>query len=386
MRLIERYLFRQLLTPTLLAAAALGAVGLLSQSLGRLDIIIEQRQTAWVYLQVILLAMPQLMNLILPIAIFVAALVALNRLQTDHELVVCQAGGMSRWRLISPALRLATLAVLVGLAVNLWVQPASYRAMREIVSAARSDVAATLVREGEFSEPAPGLTVYGQTVDADGKIRNLFIHHRKPDGGATTYTAREGRITERGGKPVLVMRNGSNQEFSTTGVLNYLSFEEYALELATFLNTSDTVTYKASDRYLHELFYPDLTQAYEKKNREKLLAEGHSRLASPLYSLAFMAMALAAVLGSSFSRLGYGRRIAVIGAAAAGVRIIGFAVQAACEDTPALNILQYLIPLAAIAWGLGQLYRPVRRRHGWREWLPFGIAEPRKSPVTGVAA
>ena len=48
-------------------------VGLLSQSLGQLDIIIEQRQTAWVFLKVIVLAMPQLLNLILPIAVFVAA-------------------------------------------------------------------------------------------------------------------------------------------------------------------------------------------------------------------------------------------------------------------------------------------------------------------------
>ena len=385
MRLIERYLFRQLLTPTLLAAAALGAVGLLSQSLGRLDIIIEQRQTAWVYLQVILLAMPQLMNLILPIAIFVAALVALNRLQTDHELVVCQAGGMSRWRLISPAVRLAVLAVLLGLFVNLWIQPAPYRAMPEIVSAARSDLAATLVREGEFSEPAPRLTVYGQTVEPDGKILNLFIHHRKPDGGATTYTAREGRITYRGGAPVLVMRHGSNQEFSTAGVLNYLSFEEYALELSPFLDTADSVTYKASDRYLHELFFPDLSQTYEKKNRDKLLAEGHARLASPLYSLTFMAMALAAVLGSSFSRLGSGRRIAVVGGAAAVVRIIGFVVESAAQDTPAVNVLQYVAPLLAAAWGFGQLYRSVRRRHGWREWLPFGFSETRTSPAAGVA-
>lgn len=375
MRLIERYLFRQLLTPTLLAAAALGGVGLLSQSLGRLDIIIEQRQTAWVYLQVIMLAMPQLMNLILPIAIFVAALVALNRLQTDHELVVCQAGGMSRWRLISPAVKLAVLAVLVGLFVNLWVQPASYRAMREIVTAAKTDLAATLVREGEFSEPASGLTVYGQTVESDGKIRNLFIHQRKEGGGATTYTAREGRITYRGGEPVLVMRHGSNQEFSTTGVLNYLSFDEYTLELAPFIDRPDQLVYKASDRYLHELFYPDLTQEYERKNRDKLVAEGHSRLSAPLYSLTFMAMALAAVLGASFSRLGYGRRIAVTGAAAAVIRIAGFVAQSASEDSPMLNVFQYLIPLAAAAWAFGQLYRPVRRRQGWREWLPFGIED-----------
>lgn len=377
MRLIERYLFRQLLTPTLLAAAALGGVGLLSQSLGQLDIIIEQRQTAWVFLKVIVLAMPQLMNLILPIAIFVAALVGLNRLQADHELVVCQAAGMTRWRIISPAMRLAAMAVLIGLFVNLFVQPASYRAMREIVFAAKTDLAATLVRKGEFTQPAPRLTVYGQEVDPDGLIHNLFIHQRSDNGGATTYTAREGRITYRDGEPVLVMRHGSNQEFSRAGVLNFLSFDEYALELSPFLSSNDSITYKASDRYLHELFYPDLGGAYERKNKDKLLAEGHSRIASPLYSLAFMAMALAAVLGGSFSRLGYARRIAITGAAAALVRIIGFAVQAASEDSPGLNAVQYVIPLAATAWAFGQLYRPVSRRSGWREWLPFGVAEPK---------
>lgn len=374
MRLIERYLFRQLLTPTLLAAAALGAVGLLSQSLGQLDIIIEQRQTAWVFLKVIVLAMPQLLNLILPIAVFVAALVGLNRLHAEHELVVCYAAGMSRWRVISPGIRLAVLATLVGLVVNLWVQPAAYRAMREIFYAAKTDLAATLVREGEFTEPAPRLTVYGQTVESDGKIVNLFIHHRTEQGGATTYTAKEGRITYRDGAPVLLMRNGSNQEFSRNGVLNYLSFEEYALDLTPFLNTRQGVTYEASDRYLHELFFPDLSRSYERKNRDKLITEGHARLASPLYSIAFMAMAFAAVLGSSFSRLGYGRRIAIAGAAAALVRIAGFAVQSASEDSPWLNLAQYLIPASAAAWAFGQLFRRVERRQGWREWLPFGGA------------
>lgn len=379
MRLIERYLFRQLLTPTLLAAAALGGVGLLSQSLGQLDIIIEQRQTAWVFLKVIFLAMPSLVNLILPISIFVAALVSLNRLQSDHELVVCQAGGMSRWRLISPALKLAVMAVMVGLLVNLWIQPASYRAMRAIVFAAKTDLASTLVREGEFSEPAPRLTVYGQSVDHDGLIHNLFIHHRLPDGAAVTYTAREGRITYRHKDPVLVMRHGSNQQFSRDGVLNYLSFDEYALELKPFLNPNDTINYKTSDRYLHELFFPDLSQPREAKNRDKMLAEGHFRLSSPLYNLAFMAIALAAVIGSDFSRMGYGRRIAVASGAAAVARIIGFAVQAASEDTPGLNVLQYLVPLAATAWAFSQLFRPVRKRTGWRDWLPFAVAEPKEA-------
>ena len=365
MRLIERYLFRQLLWPTLLATAALGGVALLSQSLSALDIIVDQRQSALVFVQVTLLALPMLINMILPIAVFVAALVALNRLQTEQELVVASAGGLSRWKLASPGLRLAVLATLLGLIINLWVQPLSYRTMRQVLFEARTDIAATLVREGEFTEPVSGLTIYGQTVERDGTIRNLFIHQEMAGGGAATYTAKQGRVARRDGAPVLVMEQGSTQQFSRRGVLNFLTFEEYAFDLAPMMKDADKIRYKASDRYLHELFFPDLSDKEERDNQLRYLAEGHSRLASPLYNITFMAMALGAVIGASFSRLGYGRRIAMVAGLAALVRILGFAVQAAADDSVWLNIGQYLIPIAGAWWGFRQVFRnPVRRKRG----------------------
>jgi lipopolysaccharide export system permease protein len=357
MRLIERYLFRQLLGPTLLATAALGGVALLSQSLSALDIIVDQRASALVYLKVTVLALPQLINMILPIAVFVAALVALNRLQSEQELVVASAGGLSRWKLISPGVRLAVYATLLGLALNLWVQPLSYRTMREVLFEARTDLAATLVREGEFTEPVSGLTIYGQTVERDGLIRNLFIHQEMPGGGAATYTAEEGRVARRDGAPVLIMQQGSTQQFSRRGVLNFLTFEEYAFDLGPMMQGSENIRYKASDRYLHELFFPDLSVKEERDNRLKYLAEGHSRLSSPLYNITFMAMALGAVVGAGFSRLGYGRRIAMVAAVAAFTRIVGFAVQAACDDNALLNIGQYLVPIAGAWWGFSQVFR-----------------------------
>ena len=367
MRLIERYLFRQLLGPTLLATAALGGVALLSQSLSALDIIVDQRASALIFVKVTLLALPMLINMILPIAVFVAALVALNRLQTEQELVVAAAGGLSRWRMISPAVRLATFAVLLGLVINLWVQPLSYRSMRQTLYEARTDLAATLVREGEFTEPLSGLTIYGQTVERDGRILNLFIHQELPGGGAATYTATEGRIGRRDGAPVLIMSQGSTQQFSRRGVLNFLTFEEYAFDLGPFLAGGERIRYKASDRYLHELFFPDLTVEGEQENRLKYLAEGHSRLASPLYNITFMALALGAVVGAGFSRLGYGRRIAVFSGIAAFVRILGFAMQAACDDNALLNIGQYLVPLGGAWWGFAQCFRrPIKRRRRGR--------------------
>src|ERR1700760_561074 len=129
MRLIERYLLRQLLGPTILAVTALSIVAMLSQTLGALDIIVNQGQSAFVLIKLTLLALPQLMVMVLPIALFVAGLVALNRLHTEQEIVVCFASGMSRWRVISPAMRLAAVATLFCLFFNLWISPLGGRAL-----------------------------------------------------------------------------------------------------------------------------------------------------------------------------------------------------------------------------------------------------------------
>jgi len=357
MRLIQRYLFRQMLLPTLLATAALVAVALLSQTLGALEIVVDNRQTAAVFAKVILLTLPHMLSLVLPVALFVAALVALNRLHTEQEIVVCFAGGMSRKDVSAPALRLAIFAALLTLVVNLWVQPAAYRTMRGELFRIRTDLAASLVREGEFTQPATGLTVYAQKVDAEGELINLFIHEERPNSTSATFAARSGRTGYRSGRPVLVMRNGTNQAYDSKGVLNHLAFDEYVFDLAPYLNTQEQIHYKISDRYLHELMFPDLTQGWERENRKKMLAEAHYRLASPIYDLTFVALALLAVIGGSFSRMGYGRRIIVASAAAVIIRIIGVGTQAAADASPILNVAQYLAPLVPFVACLWLLFR-----------------------------
>jgi lipopolysaccharide export system permease protein len=366
MRLIDRYLLRQLVGPTLWSVVAATALALLSTSLTQLDLIVSGGQNALIFLKATALAMPQLINMVLPVSVFVAALVTLNRLQTDQELAVCFAGGMSRWRVISPAFRLAGVLTLASLVINLWVQPTAHRAMREVLFEVRTNLVSSLIREGEFSQPAPGLTVYAQSVDRNGEIRNLFIHRFKDDGGATTYTADTGRLVMKDGAPILRLFRGSTQELSPEGVLNYLTFDDYPFELNTFLRTEERVHFKPSDRYLHELLFPDLTQDWETRNEKKLYAEGNARLSTPLYILTFMALAVWAILGGAFSRLGYGRRIALAGGVAAVTRILGFIAVSAAESNVWINLLQYLIPLGGMVWALQAVFRQTRRESGGR--------------------
>ncbi|HVM99696.1 MAG TPA: LPS export ABC transporter permease LptF [Caulobacteraceae bacterium] len=349
MRLIQRYLFRQLLGHSLVATAALTGVAVLTASLSALDILVNDRQSPVVFTEITLLATPQIIALIMPLALCVAGLVGLNRLHTEQEIVICFAGGMSRWRVAAPALRLAAVFALLNLVINLWVQPLCFREMRAVLSAVRADIATTMIRPGEFTHPSPGLTVFAQSMDDSGVIKNLFIDQAtEKNGGSATYMAGDGVLAKRNGAPVLILHNGSIQQFSKSGVLNVLSFNEYVLDLRPLLQIESRVLYHPSDRYLHELFFPDLRHDWERRNLKKLYSEGNGRLATPLYDLAFMSLALAAVLGGAFSRLGYGTRIAVAGVAGLGVRVTGFIAAAAADGNPALNPLQYSPPLICL--------------------------------------
>jgi lipopolysaccharide export system permease protein len=72
--------------------------------------------------------------------------------------------------------------------------------------------------------------------------------------------------------------------------------------------------------------------------------------------------------------MGYGRRIVAVSAGAAAARIAGFSVEALCGHNPWLNLLQYLIPLAAAAWAFRSLFRQRISR-------PIAIR-----PLTGVTS
>jgi lipopolysaccharide export system permease protein len=368
----QRYLFRNVLRTLLAIVGGLALIALLTQGLTQIDLIVENRQSLLVYLWVSCLAAPQIISLLTPIALFVATAAALNLAHRENEIVVAQAAGMSNWGVASPVLRLATIAALLHLGLNLWVQPAAYREMRQTVSDASSDLVASLVQAGQFTQHPGGLTTFAREV-AGPEMKDILINDSRTPSQTVTYIARTGVIALMEGKPAIVMRNGLAQQLGESGALEALRFEQSTFDLAPFVNDQKAVILKESDRYLPELFYPDMTNYYDNANVERLLAEGHARISAPLLDIAMAMLAVFAVLGGDYSRQGYGRRIALASAAALGLRLTTFAAVSAGEDDPALNALQYLIPLAVIVFISFRFFRekPLSKTLGRRLTLPL---------------
>ncbi|MBB4082728.1 LptF/LptG family permease [Brevundimonas lenta] len=348
------------------ACAALAGIGILSQSLDQLEFIVERGQSVWVMVKLTLLAVPQLLAVIIPIGLFVGALISLTRLQREQELTAVFASGVTRWSAIRPAARLAIIAALLTLAITTVVQPWAQRQARAETFAVRTDLAALLVEEGRFVQGPEGLTVYVQQIEQNGLLKNLFAYVQDGD-RTTTWDAAEARFSRIDGQPYLTLLNGSWQRYSSRGVLEYLSFGRYELPLAQYTDVTEDIRFKPADLYLTQLFNPSPRDLEKVGSAAQLAAEGHSRLSAPLYALMAMAMALAAIMGGQFSRTGYGLRIAKAAAAFLLVRIVGYGIVAASAWNGWLNVFQYLLPILATVVALRLLFRALkpRRRRSW---------------------
>jgi lipopolysaccharide export system permease protein len=369
MTLIQGYLFRQIARPVVGACAALAGIGILSQSLEQLEVIVERGQSVWVMVKLTLLAVPQLLAVIIPIGLFVGALIALTRLQREQELTAVFASGVTRWSAIRPAVGIAVMAAVLTLIVTTVGQPWAQRQARAEAFAVRADLAVLLVEEGVFKQGPNGLTVYVQQIEQNGLLKNLFVYVAEGD-RVTTWDAAEARFSRIDGQPYLTLLNGSWQRYSSRGVLEYLSFDRQVMPLAQYTEVTERVRYKPSDLYLTQLFNPSPDDLEQVGPAGELMAEGHSRLSAPLYALMAMAMALTAIMGGPFSRTGYSLRIAKVAGVFLIVRIAGYGVVAASAWNGWLNVFQYLLPIVATAVAMRLLFRALKPRRR-PVWTPF---------------
>jgi lipopolysaccharide export system permease protein len=359
---VQSYLFYEVLRAVAIIVGGLALLALLAQGLSRTDLILENRQSALTYFYIVMLGAPQIIALLTPLALFVAGVWSLNRIHKDSEIVVAQAAGMTRWQIASPIMRLAVLCAIAHLGVNLWVQPLAQRAMRETVAVARADLAAALIRPGQFTTNGDRLTFYARE-QVSGELRGVLISDMTDPEFPTDILARSAALVQVDNRPTLLLRDAISMQLDENQQLSILEFAQYPFDLSDYMKEDSDLALKASDKFLHELFFVDRTNYFELKDADTLLAEANTRLTSPLLNIVMALIAVIAVLGGDFSRKGYSKRIGVASAAAITVLIVQLAAQSAAADDPVMNVLQWILPISVTA-GLSYIYFSRGRRLG----------------------
>jgi lipopolysaccharide export system permease protein len=341
---LSYYVLKQLLGPIVLFAFLMTCVVWLLQSLRFLDLVITRGQSAPTFLYLTVMIIPSLLVIILPIAFFAGTLYALSKLNSDSELVVMASAGFSRAQLSVPVFLAAAIVMAFTYLCGLYLMPAGQRALKDKVVDIRADIGAALLNEGTFNPLSAGVTVFIRSIDPDGRFHGVLVHDSRNQKSPISYLAEGGEMVQTPAGMRLIMNDGTIERAKTGGArLTVLKFDRDVFNLDQFASPAGVTERASSERYLDELFHPD--PSLGQKTRNAYVAEGHNRIAQPLYCIAFALIALAAVTRGRRARGANALRMTMASVAAAGLRIAGYGVQGLASNHPELCVLFYAVPL-----------------------------------------
>lgn len=365
MNLIGRYIFRIAASAFVISLLVLTGVVWVTQALKEIDLLTTQGQTLWLFMYMTVLALPALVMVIAPVALFIACLYALNRINADSELVVVNAAGASPWLVYKPFVALGLIVTVLTAGISLYVMPESARTLRNTIAQIRADVLTYIVVEGLFTTVENGLTFHIRDRGPDGTLLGLLVHDERNPEQVMTYLAEEGRIVRTGESAYLVMNTGSmHQQEGRPEEITVIKFDRYIFDLSNLTVGNGSVEYRPREMRMSELLNPNKEDPYYIQHPGKFRAEIHERLSSILYPISFVFISLATLGYPRTNRQGRGNSIVLAIVAVGVLRTVGFSASNLAVREPWAVGLMYLTPVVGItgaAWiAFGQGRRMAR--------------------------
>lgn len=162
--------------------------------------------------------MPEFLQMILPLSLFIAILLVFGRLQTDNELVVIRSGGVGQLSLLrGMALPIIMTTLVVGF-FALYVTPRGISEVNRILAQQDQRSVLELLTPGRFQSRVTRnqqRATYAEKLDRkNGVLGNVFLSElqynrgKSEQGKVVTIRARTGRVVERDGVNYLQLTDG----------------------------------------------------------------------------------------------------------------------------------------------------------------------------------
>ncbi len=365
MKIFNVYILKQLIVGFLLVLLSMTALIWLTQSLKMINMIVTRGVSVRIFLEMTLLVLPNFLEILSPIALFAVVLFIYSRMQSDKEIMVMQAVGMSPRQIMRPALLFAGFLVVCGYFLTMVVVPAANGEVRELKWRARNDLSHLLLQEGQFNSLKNGLVLYVKERMSDGSVKGVIAYDSKDPKKTAMLVAKQGLVVQEPDGIQLVFQNGTRQELNPqTNQFSILKFEKYTMRFNDKTN-ANTRTADASEFPLTYLLKATPDDAPTPAMYRKYKVEAVKRLVQPFYNLVFVLLALFGVLSPHYNRRGQVGRINFVVGAALVLQSLSLAFDNLATKnlwfTP-LVVLNVLVPMVLLYSVMGRGGRSKKKK------------------------
>ncbi len=335
MKIIDRYLFRELIPPFFLGILTFTFVLLMSQILRLMELIVNKGVALGTVSQLIAYLMPSILVLTVPMSVFLTSIVTFGRWSADNELTALKSGGIGLFRISLPVLIFSFATFLLTSYLIIQALPAGNQAFRRKMFEVVRTKASIGLREKVFNDDFTGLIIYVDHIpETENPVMQGVIitdyrpEKRDPPQEPLTIIAEEGWliVDEKNQRVIFRLRNGGMHSLSRD-LERYekIDFRIHDLQLILDENMVGTLTVPKG---LREMTLRELSAKAAEFKAQGVRSNGpmvelHKKFAIPFATLIFGYLGIS--LGVLFRR---------------GEKLVSFAVSIA------IGIIYYVFLLA----------------------------------------
>ncbi|MHB8173423.1 MAG: LPS export ABC transporter permease LptF [Nitrospirota bacterium] len=293
MRIIDRYIIKELVPPFLLGLLLFTFVLLINRIFKLTDLIVAKGVPLIEVLRLVSYIMPSFLTLTIPMSLLLAALVAFGRLSTDSEIVALKATGFSIYRLMMPVLALSLVTAAVTAYFSLYLGPHKARNFkRDVFTLARTHAFAG-IEEGVFNDSFKNLVIYANKVPAPNEMKGVFISDERDPNDPYVIIARRGVLSMdmSTGYAYLNLKDGSiHRKENKSGSYQEINFANNTLSINLYqklLGDSEANKRDRREMSLSELRDVARQMAGSGEKGYALMTEYYSRFTIPLACIVF---------------------------------------------------------------------------------------------------
>ena len=294
---INRYIIREILSPTLLCLMIFTMVMVLGRAVKLVDLIINKGVSLPDILILLATLLPTFFSISLPLAFLMGIMIGLGRMSADSEIVALKSAGIGLAKISIPVFALALIFALLTGATNIWLKPWGYRAFATKSFEIVRQKAVIGFQPRVFNRQFNNLVLYANDIDdRTNQMHGLFIVEKKPESTSWVFADSGDMLTDVQSQTVTIrLHDGVIHRQQTESASNYqlIHFRQYDVQPEiSAINGPETRKHLKPKELPTDKLWSSISNETEPAKRQDLQGELHLRLTSPLAPLLFVLLGL----------------------------------------------------------------------------------------------
>ena len=279
------------------------------QAVNFLDIIVEDGRNYIVYLNFSLLNFPKIMTKLIPFILFFSFVYTITKYEIKNELIIFWNFGINKIEFINFFLKLSIIITIVQIFLTASIVPKTQDLARSFLRTSSVNFLENFVKPKVFNDAIKGLTIYSNSKDKDGNLKEIYL--KKGSGDFQITYAKKGNFKQVGNSQILELYSGETISIINNKITSF-KFSKSDFNLSNL--EDNTTTYKKTQevdtvdlfKCYHNLMKLNILQIdknfqvenCKEENINNILKELYKRIIIPFYIPVLILISLLLIIKS----------------------------------------------------------------------------------------